>query len=86
MFIPTQERETGVQYRAKKKKIMDWFKKHADSVATITILVTAIVWMHGRFKEIDRRFSNLEKDIAIITTVLVMKEILPKELAVNADN
>ncbi len=64
---------------------MDWFKKHADSVATISTLIWAIVWMNGRFNEIDQRFSNLEKDIAIIKTVLVMKDILPKELAMNVE-
>jgi hypothetical protein len=62
---------------------MEWFKKHTDSIATIGTLLGCIFWMNGKFNDIDHRFSNLEKDIAIIKTVLVMKEILPKELASN---
>ena len=61
---------------------MDWFKKHADSIATISTIVVAVVWMNGRFssmeKEMNQRFSSLEmsfsrleKDISIIKTVLV---------------
>lgn len=61
---------------------MDWLKKHADSVATIATVVGAVVWMQGRM---DTRFNQLEKDIAIIKTVLVMKDILPKELATNVE-
>lgn len=57
---------------------MDWFKKHSDSVATIIAVVGAIMWLNGKMEE---RFNRIEKDIAIIKTVLVMKEILPKELA-----
>ena len=37
--------------------------------------------MNGRFNQIDHRFSEMEKEMAIIKTVLLMKEILPKELA-----
>ena len=64
------------------EKYMDWLKKHADSVATIATVVGAVVWMQGRM---DTRFNQLEKDIAIIKTVLVMKDILPKELATNVE-
>jgi hypothetical protein len=63
---------------------MEWFKKHADSVATIATLVGAIVWMNGKFNSIDQKFSNLEKDMAIIKTVLVMKDIMPKEFAAHS--
>lgn len=55
---------------------MDWFKKHVDTVIVVTAIVGSMLWMNGKF-------NQLEKDMAIIKTVLVMKDILPKELAVN---
>ena len=64
---------------------MEWFKKHADSVTTIATLMGALIWMNSRFNEIDQRFGNIEKDMAIIKTVLIMKDIFPKELATNSD-
>lgn len=60
---------------------MKWLKDHADSVVTIATILGAVVWMNGKFTDIDHRFANLEKDVAIIKTVLIMKDILPKELA-----
>lgn len=59
---------------------MDWFTKHADTVVTIGALIGSMLWMNGNFNSIDRRFSELEKDIAIIKTVLVMKNIMPTDL------
>ena len=62
---------------------MKWLKEHADSVVVIATIVGAVIWMNGKFIEIDHRFANLEKEVAIIKTVLLMKEILPKELATS---
>jgi hypothetical protein len=60
---------------------MDWFTKHVDSIATIATVIGAMIWMNGKFNSIEQRFSVMEKDMAIIKTVLVMKEMMPKELA-----
>jgi len=54
----------------------DWFEKHSDVVIILTAIISSMLWMNGKFNQI-------EKDIAIIKTVLVMKEILPKELAMT---
>lgn len=66
---------------------MEWLKKHADTAAVLVIVVGAAVWMnnglHQLKDEMNTRFNALEKDMAIIKTVLVMKEIMPKELAQN---
>ena len=53
---------------------MDWFKKHVDTVIILGAFATSILWMNSRFNE-------LEKDITIIKTVLIMKNIMPTELA-----
>jgi hypothetical protein len=64
---------------------MNFFKKHADACAVIaTIILTvfgSMIWMNSRFNEIDQRFSNLEKELAIVKTVMIMKNVMPSELA-----
>jgi hypothetical protein len=53
---------------------MEWFKKHVDTVIILGSIAGCMIWMNGKFNEI-------EKDIAIIKTVLIMKQIMPTELA-----
>ncbi len=53
---------------------MEWMKKHVDTVIIIGAIITSMLWMNGKFNEI-------EKDIAVIKTVLIMKQIMPTELA-----
>src|SRR5574338_879802 len=82
---------------------MDWFKKHVDTVIILGAFASSIIWMNGKFNDVDKRFakveneietrfakveneietrfSGIEKDLAIIKTVLIMKEIMPRELA-----
>jgi hypothetical protein len=53
---------------------MEWFKKHTDTVIILAAFAGSILWMNGKF-------NTLEKDITIIKTVLIMKNIMPIELA-----
>jgi len=53
---------------------MEWLKKHTDTVIVVGAIVGSMLWMNGKF-------NDLEKDIAVIKAVLVMKNILPAELA-----
>jgi hypothetical protein len=55
---------------------MEWFKKHTDTALVLSAILGAVIWMNGRFNQI-------EKDILVIKTVLIMKGIMPSELAVN---
>lgn len=52
---------------------MEWFKKHADTVIILGSMVTSVLWMNGKFNEI-------EKDLTVIKTVLIMKGIMPESL------
>lgn len=61
--------------------IMDWFKKHVDTAIILTAFGASILWMNGKFNDVDKRFNNIEKDIIMIKTVLIMKQIMPSELA-----
>lgn len=53
---------------------MDWLQKYGQLTATIISILGAFVWLNGKF-------NTLEKDMAVIKTVLIMHEIMPKELA-----
>lgn len=70
----------------------NWFSKHADTVIVLTAVLGAFFWMTSqirgveergnvRFSAIEKNISAIEKDIAIIKTVLIMKETMPKEFA-----
>lgn len=63
--------------------MMEWFKKHVDTVIILTSFAASVLWMNGKFNALDKEISSLDKDIAIIKTVLLMKNILPGELAIN---
>lgn len=60
---------------------MDWMKKHIDTVIILGAFGASILWMNGKFSEVDQRFSGIEKDIVMIKTVLIMRNIMPTELA-----
>ena len=53
---------------------MDWIKKHVDTVIILSAIASSFLWMNGKF-------NDLEKDITIIKTVLILKNIMPAELA-----
>lgn len=58
---------------------MDWFKKHVDAAVTIGLMASGFLWMNSKF-------NDLEKEMAIVKTVLIMKNIMPVELAISGDN
>lgn len=44
----------------------EWIKQHADTIILLSTICAGLLWMNGKF-------NDLEKDIAVIKTVLVMK-------------
>lgn len=60
---------------------MDWFKKHADTMIILAAFASSILWMNGKFNDIDVKFFKIEKDIAVMKTVMIMQKIMPSELA-----
>lgn len=56
---------------------MEWFKQHADTIAIITTFVLC-------FWHLNEKIIQLDKDVCIIKTVLIMKNIMPSELAKDA--
>lgn len=65
----------------------NWFKKHSETIAVIIALLSGFLWidskMDSKFDKVDSRLSVLEKDVAVIKSVLVMKNILPSELCAH---
>ena len=57
---------------------MEWFKKHGDTLAVIATFAMC-------FWHLNEKINTLEKDIAIIKTVLIMKNIYPNEMAITKD-
>lgn len=53
---------------------MEWFKKHTDMIIILTAFAGCLLWMNGKF-------NSIEKDMAIIKTVLIIKNVMPAELA-----
>ena len=64
---------------------MDWMSKHVDTVIIIGSIITSMLWMNHQFNAVDGRFANIEKDMAVIKAVMVLRQILPPELAKHDD-
>lgn len=60
---------------------MDWFKKHADTLAIIAVILLGFNWADTKFEKINERFSSIEKDMAQIKTVLILRGWLPESMA-----
>jgi hypothetical protein len=52
---------------------MEWLQKYKEIVSIVVIGVTGFLWLNSKF-------NSLEKDIAVIKAVMVLKNILPPEL------
>jgi hypothetical protein len=55
---------------------MEWLKKHTDTVMILGAMLGGMIWMNGKF-------NKIEQDMAVVKTVLIMKGIMPNELASN---
>lgn len=64
---------------------MDWFKKHTDMIVVLGAILSSVLWMNGQFNSISHKFSHIEKDMAVIKTVLIMKDVMPRELATQKE-
>jgi hypothetical protein len=62
--------------------LMDFIKQHADTISIIMTILSALFYMHTH---IENRFNALEKDIVVMKTVMIMKNIMPSELATKGN-
>jgi hypothetical protein len=62
---------------------MEFFKKHVDTAVVLGAILSSVFWMNGQFNNVDKRFSEIEKELAIVKTVLIMKNIMPSDLVIK---
>lgn len=55
---------------------MEWIRKHVDTVIVLGGLFTGFLWMSSKFNDMDKRMVRIE-------TILIIKGIMPTELASN---
>lgn len=60
---------------------MSWIKKHVDTVIILGGILSAVFWMNGRFNEVDNRFNQIETRLTRIETYMILKNIMPREMA-----
>ena len=63
-----------------KNNQINWFKKHTDTALILGAFASSIFWMNGKFSDVAKDISELKTDIAVMKTVLLMKNIMPPEL------
>jgi hypothetical protein len=59
---------------------VDWFKKHTDAIIVLTAVISCNFWMNGRLSDLRADIARLDRDIIVIKTVLLLKNIYPQEL------
>jgi hypothetical protein len=57
---------------------MELLKKHVDTVVVLGGILGAMLWMNGKFNDVDRRLIRIE-------TILIMKGIMPSDMAAHND-
>jgi hypothetical protein len=60
---------------------MNWFKKHADTIAIIVVIAGAVNWMNNKIRGLEKDIARMDKDLAIIKAVLILQKTMPPELA-----
>lgn len=65
---------------------MEWLKKHTDSAVVLTAIIGSMLWMNAQFNDLRLDIARLDKDITVIKTVLLMKNIYPQELVKRSEN
>lgn len=70
----------------KEKSVKSWWSKHVDTVFVLGGILTSLLWMNGKFNDIEKDMAGLQKEIAVIKTVLIMKNICPPDIAMNKEN
>lgn len=59
----------------------NWFKKHADTIVIVSMLLGGFLWVDGKFEKLNERLIIVERDLSVMKAVMLMKNILPAELA-----
>lgn len=55
--------------------ILKFLEKYGTALSVIFTVIAALMWFNGKF-------NALEKDMAVIKTVLIMRNLMPNDLQV----
>ncbi len=61
----------------------EFFKKHTDTIVVLSAIFSTFIWMSGRLSTIEKDMSDLKQEIAIVKTIMIMKNLMPAELAIK---
>jgi hypothetical protein len=64
---------------------MEWFKKHTDTAFVLGAILSSVMWMNGKFNDIERRFGEIENRLTKIETVIYIKGLVSHELATKGE-
>lgn len=62
---------------------MKWFKKHADTLTIIALILGGFVWGDGKFDKVNDRLSHVERELGEVKTVLIIRGMMPESMAVG---
>lgn len=62
---------------------MNWFKQHTDTALVLGAILSAVLWMNGQFNDARKDMNELKCDMMVMKTVMVMKGIMPTDVATN---
>lgn len=62
---------------------MNWFKQHTDTALVLGAILSAVLWMNGQFNDARKNMNELKCDMMVMKTVMVMKGIMPTDVATN---
>jgi hypothetical protein len=56
-------------------------KKHIDTIIILGAFASCMLWMNGKFNEVDMRFAKIDQELAVLKTVMIMQKIMPADMA-----
>lgn len=65
---------TEVYMDKQEKELNLWLKRHADTVVIMVGILGSFLWMTGKINDIEKKLIRIE-------TVLIMKGIMPPDIA-----
>jgi hypothetical protein len=62
-----------------------WINKHVDTIVILGGILTAVLWMNSNMNDLKNEISLLKTDVAIMKTIMILKNIMPAEMAKCSD-
>lgn len=71
----------------------NWFNQHVDTISVLGTLAVGFLWFNSQISDVKTDISNVrmevkdvQNELGIIKTVLIMQRIMPAELAIHKDD